>query len=236
MLDNKTFLAIIPARGGSKRLPRKNLLPLGGKPLVVWSIECAKNSEYIDEIILSSDNEEVLKIGKNNGINSLERPIYLATDTAKTEDVVLYHLEKLKNKPSYIILLQPTSPLRTSLHIDEAIKLLNDKKADAVISVCEIDHPIEWTNILPENMSLEKFILPENMRKRSQDFSKRYRINGAIYIVNTDKFLEEKTFFIKKNIYAYVMDKIHSVDIDEKIDFFIAESILLEKLEKYSTC
>ncbi len=231
MLDKKTFLAVIPARGGSKRLPNKNILPLNGKPLVAWSIESAKNSKYIDKIILSSDNKEVLTIGKNYDINNLERPDYLATDTAKTEDVVLYHLEKLKNKPSFIILLQPTSPLRTSLHIDEAIELLNEKKADAVISVCEIDHPIEWCNTLPENKSLENFILPENLNKRSQDFPKRYRINGAIYIINTDKFLEEKTFFIKKNIYAYIMDKIYSVDIDEKVDFIIAQSIAKEILK-----
>lgn len=226
----KKFLAIIPARGGSKRLPNKNLLNLAGKPLIAWTIESAKNSKYIKDIILSSDSEDILEIGRRYGVTSLKRPDFLATDTAKTDDVILHHLKELEEKPDYIVLLQPTSPLRTSKHIDEAIEYLYNKNADAVISVCEIDHPVEWCNTLPDDKSLKNFISKDVLGKRSQDLPKRYRVNGAIYIVNTDKFLEEKTFFIKDNIYAYLMDKYSSVDIDDEFDFRFAEFLMNAKI------
>ena len=226
MYKDKSILAIIPARGGSKRLPNKNLLNLAGKPLIAWTIEAGKNSKYIDDVILSSDSDEILDTGKIYGITAIKRPNFLATDTAKTEDVVLYHLKELDRKPDYFVLLQPTSPLRTSKHIDEAIDYMYNKNADAVISVCEVDHPVEWCNTLPEDKSLKNFISKDVLGKRSQDLPKRYRVNGAIYIVNTDRFLEEKTFFIKDNIYAYVMDKFSSVDIDDEFDFKFAEFLI----------
>ena len=226
MYKNKSFLAFIPARGGSKRLPNKNLLNLAGKPLVAWTIEAAKKSQYVHDIILSSDDDRILEIGRDYGITALKRPDYLATDEAKTVDVVMYHLNQIFFQPDFIILLQPTSPLRTSKHIDEAIEYLYNKNADAVISVCEIDHPVEWCNILPEDGSLANFIQKEFLNLRSQDLPKRYKINGALYIIKTEKFLKEKTFFLQENIYAYIMDKFSSIDIDDEFDFRFAEFLI----------
>jgi len=227
MYKNKTFLAIIPARGGSKRLPNKNILELKGKPLIAWSIEAAKKSKYIDNIVVSSDSDKILDIAKKYSVITIKRPDSLATDTASSIDVIKHVVENIKEKYDYIVLLQPTSPLRNEEHIDEAIEELIKKNADAIVSVCEIDHPVEWSNVLPENLSMENFISKENL-KRSQDLPKRYRINGAIYICKTDKFLEEKTLLLEKNIFAYVMDKKYSVDIDDEFDFKLAEVLLGE--------
>ena len=232
MYRGKTFLAIIPARGGSKRLPNKNILNLNGKPLIAWTIEAALKSRYIDKIVVSSDSDEILKVAKSyKNILCLERPYHLATDTAKTTDVVKHVLENVKEKYDYIILLQPTSPLRTEKHIDEAIEFLDRKNADAVVSVCEMEHSPLWSNTLPEDLSMKNFLREDIKGKRSQDLPKYYRLNGAIYICKTDRFLEENTFFIKDNIYAYIMDKMSSVDIDDDFDFKLAEMIIKESLK-----
>ena len=221
---NKTFLAIIPARGGSKRLPRKNLLDLCGKPLIAWSIEAALKSKYISKIIVSSDDEEILNIAKEYKADFIKRPDELASDTATTFDALKHTLENV-GKYDYVVLLQPTSPLRSEKHIDEAIELLKEKNADAIISVCEMEHSPLWSNTLDENLDMSNFLRDEVLNKRSQDLPKYYRLNGAIYICKTDKLLENKGFFLKENIYAYKMNKKHSVDIDEEIDFIIAREI-----------
>ena len=222
---NKTFLAIIPARGGSKRLPRKNLLDLCGKPLIAWSIEAALKSKYISKVIVSSDEEEILNIAKEYKADFIKRPDELASDTATTFDALKHTLENVE-KYDYVVLLQPTSPLRTEKHIDEAIELLKEKNADAIISVCEVEHSPLWSNTLDENLDMSNFLRDEVLNKRSQDLPKYYRLNGAIYICKTDKLLENKGFFLKENIYAYKMNKKHSVDIDEEIDFIIAEKLM----------
>jgi CMP-N,N'-diacetyllegionaminic acid synthase len=221
MYKNKSFLAIIPARGGSKRLPRKNILNLAGKPLIAWSIEAGLNSEYIDKVVVSSDDDEILNISKKFGADIIKRPNELASDTATTFDTIKHTIDNLE-KYDYIVLLQATSPLRNEKHIDEAIELLENKKADAVISVCEMDHSPLWSNILPEDLSMKNFLREEVLNKRSQDLEKYYRINGAIYICKTEKLLENKGFFIKENIFSYIMDRSSSIDIDEKIDFEFA--------------
>lgn len=222
---NKTFLAIIPARGGSKRLPRKNLLDLCGKPLIAWSIEAALKSKYISKVIVSSDDEEILNIAKKYKADFIKRPDELASDTATTFDALKHTLENV-GKYDYVVLLQPTSPLRSEKHIDEAIELLEEKSADAIISVCEMEHSPLWSNILDENLDMSNFLRDEVLNKRSQDLPKYYRLNGAIYICKTEELLENKGFFIKENIYAYKMDKKHSVDIDEEMDFVIAEKLM----------
>jgi CMP-N,N'-diacetyllegionaminic acid synthase len=227
MYKHKSFLAIIPARGGSKRLPRKNILNLAGKPLIAWSIEAGLNSEYIDKVVVSSDDDEILNISKKFGADIIKRPNELASDTATTFDTIKHTIDNLE-KYDYIVLLQATSPLRNEKHIDEAIELLENKKADAVISVCEMDHSPLWSNILPEDLSMKNFLREEVLNKRSQDLEKYYRINGAIYICKTEKLLENKGFFLKENIFAYIMDRNSSIDIDEEIDFKIVKALLGE--------
>ena len=228
MYRDKTFLAIIPARGGSKRLPRKNVLDLCGKPLIAWSIEAGLNSKYIDKVVVTSDDDEILNISEEFGTEIIKRPDELASDTATTFDAIKHTIENMK-KYDYIILLQPTTPLRNEKHIDEAIEILESKNADAAISVCEMDHSPLWSNTLDESLSIEGFLKDEVLNKRSQDLEKYYRLNGAIYICKTENLLEEKSFFLKENIFAYVMDRKSSVDIDEEIDFKIAE--VLKKVD-----
>ena len=222
---NKTFLVIIPARGGSKRLPRKNLLDLCGKPLIAWSIEAALKSKYISKVIVSSDDEEILNIAKEYKADFIKRPDELASDTATTFDALKHTLENVE-KYDYVVLLQPTSPLRTEKHIDEAIELLKEKNADAIISVCEMEHSPLWSNTLDEDLNMSNFLRDEVLNKRSQDLPKYYRLNGAIYICKTDKLLQNESFFLKEKIYAYKMNKKDSVDIDEEIDFIIAEKLM----------
>lgn len=225
MYKNKTFLAIIPARGGSKRLPRKNLLELVGKPLISWSIEAGLQSKHIDKVIVTSDDEEILNISRKFATDILKRPKELASDTATTVDVIKHTIENVGSY-DYIVLLQPTSPLRNFKHIDEAIELLKTKETDAVISVCEMDHSPLWSNTLPADGSMVNFKHESAIGKRSQDLEKYYRINGAMYICKTEKLLEEESLFLSDNIFAYVMSRENSIDIDEEIDFKIAESLI----------
>ncbi|WP_457746345.1 acylneuraminate cytidylyltransferase family protein [Sulfurimonas sp.] len=228
MYASKSFLAVIPARGGSKRLPRKNILDLAGKPLIGWSIEAAKKSKYIDEIVVSSDDEEILNIAQKYDVISLKRTDSLATDTAPTFDVVKDVIRRVKEY-DYIILLQPTSPLRDAVDIDNAIEYLIQKKADSVVSVCEMEHSPLWSNTLPQNKDMRGFLKDEVLNKRSQDIEQYYRLNGAIYIANVRNLMEEESFFLKENIYAYVMEQNHSIDIDTELDFDIA-TLLLSKV------
>ena len=231
MNKNKTFLAIIPARGGSKRLPRKNVLDLCGKPLIAWSIEAGLKSKYIDKLIVTSDDEDILSISKKYGASIIKRPEELSSDTATTFDALKHTIDNLE-KYDYIVLLQPTSPLRNEKHLDEAIELLEEKNADAIVSVCEMDHSPLWSNTLPKDGSMKSFLKEEVLNKRSQDLDKYFRLNGAIYICKMDKFLNNKGFFLKENIYAYKMDKKNSIDIDDEFDFLMTEYIINYKNTK----
>ena len=228
MFKNKTFLAIIPARGGSKRLPRKNILNLCGKPLISWSIEAGLKSKYIDKVVVSSDDTEILNISNELKVQVIKRPDELASDTSTSFDAVKHAIDNLESY-EYILLLQPTSPLRNENHIDKAIEILKEKNADAVISVCEMNHNPLWSNTLDDSLSMEGFISNNLLNNRSQDLKKYYRLNGAIYLCKTDKLLKEKSFFLKKNIFAYVMNSNNSIDIDRKEDFELASLYLSQK-------
>ncbi|MDA9578174.1 acylneuraminate cytidylyltransferase family protein [Gammaproteobacteria bacterium] len=229
MLNNKTFLAVILARGKSKRLPRKNILDLVDKPLIAWSIEAGLKSKYIDKLLVSSDDEEVLEIANKFGSDTLKRPDELAGDTSTSLDAIKHSITSFE-RYDYVMLLQPTSPLRNVKHIDEAIELLGKKDADAVISVCEMSHSPLWCNTLDDNLSMTSFLKDEVQNKRSQDLEKFYRLNGAIYLCKTEKLLKENSFFLKDNIFAYVMDRKSSIDIDERIDFELASLYIRHNL------
>ena len=225
MYKNKTFLGIIPARGGIKRLPKKNVLNLCGKPLVAWSIEAGLNSSYLDMLVVSSDDDQILDIASHSRVHTLKRPDELATDVASTFDTLKHVLDKIE-KHDYVVLLQPTSPLRTENHIDDAIEFLEAREADAIVSVCEADHNPSWCGTLDDSLSMKGFLKDEFTNKRSQDLEKFYKLNGAIYICKVDKLLEEKKLILKDKVYAFIMDRKSSIDIDEQIDFKIAESIM----------
>jgi CMP-N,N'-diacetyllegionaminic acid synthase len=227
MYKNKSFLAIVPARGKSKRLPQKNLLDLNGKPLIAYSIEVGLASRYIDKVVVSSDDKKILDISSKFGADIIKRPDFLATDMATTFDAIKHTIENIEEY-DYIVLLQPTSPLRVVTDIDEAIEMLNEKDADAIVSVCEMEHSPLWSNRLDSSLSMKDFLRDEVLNKRSQDLETYYRLNGAIYICRTDRLLAEKSFFVNDKIFAYKMPRDRSIDIDEKIDFDMA-NLLIKK-------
>jgi len=228
---NKKFLALIPARSGSKRLKDKNILLLRGKPLIAYTIESAIKSGVFDKIIVSTDSSKIAEIaGKYGAEVPFIRPKELATDETSAVDVILHALQFLNNrgeKYDYFALLQPTSPLRTAEDILNAVNLLFEKNANSVVSVCEIEHSPLWMNTLPNDLSLEGFI--REKRKRRQDLPRFYRLNGAIYLASVGYFLREKDWFKEKS-YAYIMPRERSVDIDDYVDFKLAE-VLIEELK-----
>ena len=233
MLNNSRFIAIVPARGGSKRLKKKNILDLAGKPLILWTVDAAINSQYIDEVIVTSDDDEILKKLHNYNVTIIKRPDELASDVAKSEDVVKHALGLANNNfdpaKDFIVLLQPTSPLRTAEHIDAAIEAIFIKNAESIVSVCACEHSPLWTNVLPKDESMVNFINPEVRGKQGQDLAQHYRLNGAIYICRINKFLEQNTFLLNQHCYAFNMEKRFSIDIDDEYDFRIAKALITEQ-------
>ena len=232
MYKGKKILAIIPARGGSKRLPRKNILPLGGKPLIAWSIESATAANFIDRVVVSSDDDEILSVAREYGGESiaLKRPDYLAEDETRSVDVATHILRELQEEEyEYVIFLQPTSPLRTSKDIEQGIIECIDKEAISVISVCEMEHSPLWSNTLDATLDMSNFLDDKYNNSRSQDLPTYYRLNGAFYMSRVDSVLKNETFFVKEKIYATLMSQEHSVDIDTRLDFIIAQAVLEEQ-------
>lgn len=224
------ILAIIPARSGSKGLKNKNIKLLNGKHLIGYTIEAAIKSNIFTDIIVSTDSEEYAEISKVYGAKvPFLRSKELSSDTASSIDVIIDAINKMENlgkKYDYFMLLQPTSPLRTEKNIKESFELLKKKKANSIISVCEVDHSPLISNVLPENLSLVNF-LEKAKNIRRQDMPKYYRINGAIYLCKVDWFLKYKDMYKEKS-YAYIMDKKYSIDIDDEIDFKLAEILINE--------
>lgn len=226
MYKDKKILGIIPARSGSKGIKDKNIKPLLGEPLIKYTIDAALNSNMIDDLIVSTDSKKYANISKELGAKvPFLREDYLASDEAKTSDVIIDILEKINEDYDYFILLQPTSPLRNENHIKEAIKLGVDSECDSVVSVCEVDHSPMIMNTLDEDLSLFNFIKSSNRR---QDNEKFYRINGAIYISKVNHYKKTKDFYLE-NSKAYIMDRRDSIDIDDILDFQIAEAIMKSK-------
>jgi len=222
MLNGQRVIAVIPARKGSKRIVDKNVRLLAGKPLISWTIEAAKRSQYIDKILVSSDCKIVHALTEDLGVAYDYRKVDLASDTAESIDVVLDIISR-NYSFDVLILLQPTSPLRNEKHIDEALELATKSNEDmSVVSVSEIGFRPEWTNKLDESGTLQYFISNLQEGVRSQDLQKYYQINGAIYVKKIDALLEKKEF-ISPNTKAYIMDRLYSVDIDEEFDFRLCE-------------
>ncbi len=229
MYKKKKYLAVILARSGSKRLPKKNLKDLNGKPLIVHTILSALRCKYLDKIIVSSDDNRILKISKKYNVKIVKRPKYLSSDKAKSYDA-LKHAIKGNLTFDFIILLQPTSPLRNEKHINDAIHFLEKKNAHALISVCKEKKNSLWSNFLPKNFSMVNYFKKKFLEKKSLNLKNYYRLNGAIYICEINHFLKEKSFFLKKKIYAFEMTPEESIDIDTEFDFKIAK-MLMKKIK-----
>lgn len=232
MLGQYHVTALIPARGGSKRLPRKNVKLLCGKPLIAWSIEAAKSSKYIDSVVVSTDDVEIKNIAEQFGASvPFLRPDSLSNDTASSFDVIQHaiHFLKVDSENHLIVLLQPTSPLRTVEEIDGALEFFLAKNAKGVVSVSECEHSPLWSNTLPENNCMSDFLRPEVQGKRSQDLPQYYRLNGSIYIYETLALLEQGKTFFNNDVYGFGTSLDTAVDIDTALDFLVAETILKYK-------
>ena len=208
-------IAIIPARGGSKGIPRKNLVNFSGKPLMQWTIEAALESKYITDVVVSSDDDEILnEAQKNKKVLALKRPIELAQDTSKTEPVLTHVLDSLNEiKYDYLILLQPTSPLRTFEDIDFAFEKLLNSEATSLISVCELEHHPYKSFKVDEKGYLQGIINNNYPFYPRQELPKTYRANGAIYIIEVSAFLKKNTLLTNKTTH-FEMTIESSLDID----------------------
>ncbi|TPQ25231.1 cytidylyltransferase domain-containing protein [Methylomonas sp. HW2-6] len=226
------ILAFIPARKGSKRITDKNIRLLSGKPLIAWTIEATLAAGLDMDVVVSTDSTEIAAIAEQYGAQvPFLRPEQLAGDTTPTFDVLEYTLNALKmvgKNYDAVVLLQPTSPLRKAIHIAEALQLLEQPEVRSVVSVSELDYPVEWSMPLPEDRSMDNFIVQNEqaLRTRSQDFSKRYRLNGAVYCARTADILQHKSFYMRQGTRAYIMDKAFAVDIDDLFDFEYAEFLI----------
>lgn len=220
-------VAVIPARAGSKGIPNKNLISIGGKPLISWSIEAAIHSKNIDAIIVSSDGEEILSVASEYvEVTSVKRPDELAQDQTPTAPVIAHALmsQGISVKDyDYLILLQPTSPLRNHKDIDAAMEEIKKSEANALISVVQPDHHPLKSFAKNDQGYLEGLINDEYPFMPRQVLPKAYQPNGAIYIIALEAFLQKETFFTKKTI-AYEMSAEKSIDLDTADD--------IEKIEK----
>lgn len=222
---DKKVIALIPARAGSKRIPKKNIRLFNGMPLIEHTIIQAKECEMIDKIIISTDDEEVKSIASKYGIGVINRPHHLSGDDALMIDVAVHAIEELTkddSKVDVLVLLQPTSPLRKKDDIYSVVKKIIDEDSDFVVSVSKT---IPWWTIRNNNGTLEPLFGWENFKTNSQDLEEVYSPNGAVLAARVDALLREKTWYTK-NTRMHIMHTINSIDIDEEIDFIIAEQVM----------
>lgn len=225
------MIAIIPARGGSKGLPGKNIKMLNGKPLIAYTIEAALKSKYIDSVIVSTDSPAIAKVAKEYGAEvPFLRPDELSTDSSSAIDVYLhatnYYMENNKVKLNKFMVLLPTAPLRTEKHIDDAVELFLEKKADTLISIKEADTPVTWYMEKNDDDRIKnaRFGIGNAVTNR-QENNQYFVPNGAIYILDYELLKTNRTYY-SNNTIGYVMSSEDSVDIDTLIEFKFAEFLL----------
>jgi len=221
--DRKVF-CIIAARGGSKGLPRKNVLMISGKPLITYTIELSKKVKYIDKIFVTTEDSEIKKISLEAGATVTDRPKELATDTAKHLDVIKHFINsmKIENDP-ILVLLSPTSPIRDVKDIENCIELYN-QDTDGVISVDEVKiHPARMFR-MKENFL--HFLLGKSPPSNRQEMETLYAMNGSVFIMSCNFVKNQKESIIGGRIKGYIMDEMHSLDIDTPFDFKICKLLM----------
>ena len=238
MYKNKKILALICARSGSKGLKNKNTIDFCGKPMIQWSALAAKGSKYIDEIIVSTDCQKIADHATNAGARvPFLRPRELASDISSIEDVIHHGINWISQKEhkefDIILLLQPTSPLRTNLHIDEALKkYIDDRKSesDTLVSVCSVPKKMGWIMKKNEEDCVNFCLTSPKKGLRRQEVVPFFIPNGALYIASTKHF--KHSFFTERTLF-FEMDKESSVDIDTMEDLQVAKSFFKKKPHKY---
>lgn len=223
-------LGIIPARGGSKAIPGKNIKKLHGKPLIFYTINEAKKSKFLDFVVVSTEDKKIEKVTQKYGVVVVKRPKKLSADSSTSISVLKHAIINLKKTkkfiPDIIVVLQPTSPLRNAADIDGAIKKFLHLKCDSVISMTKVSSLPYWIYKLRGNIAKNIIKKPKKVYRR-QDSQKFYQVNGAVYVTSKNMIINHNTIFGKK-ISAYIMPQERSVDLDTMIDFKLAE-ILMKK-------
>jgi CMP-N,N'-diacetyllegionaminic acid synthase len=226
MIDGKSVLAVILARGGSKGIPRKNVLDLNGKPVIAWTIGAAKNSVYVDRTILSSDDDEIMDVARKWKCEApFVRPSHLAQDESTSVDSLLHAVAAIQEEYDYLILLQPTSPLRTTEDIDSCLEICARRRAPACVSVTESNKSPAWMYILDKDDLMQPVLGKSTNITRRQDLPVVHVLNGAVYVAETEWFLEHKSFLSAQTL-AYKMPGPRSLDIDTASDLVVAEALL----------
>jgi CMP-N-acetylneuraminic acid synthetase len=220
-------LALIPARGGSKGIPRKNVRALAGKPLIVWTIEAALAARHVSRVVVSTDSEEIAALARAHGAEvPFMRPAELASDNAPGIAPVMHTLDELPDATE-IVLLQPTSPLRTARHIDAALDLVRERGALSLVSVRAVDeHPAHMFRQSADGLLCP--YAPEEIAPRRQDLSPLWLLNGAIYYADAAS-LRASGSLVTGETLAFAMDSRASLDIDTELDWKLAETLLSER-------
>lgn len=232
-IAEKTILAVVPARGGSKGIPGKNLALAGGRPLLAWTLDAARTSQFVDRTVVSTDDPSIAATARDLGGEApFLRPAEISGDSASPMlaiDHALAWLEREEGwRPDYVMLLQPTSPLRLAEDIDNACRLAVEKDADAVVSVTEaVPHPYLTRSIDSDGKLADFLTLPGGYPRR-QDFPDVYTLNGAIYLAKREILASQGTFYTSRT-YAYVMPTARSLDIDTPWELHLADLLLREK-------
>lgn len=229
--DNQ-LLMIIPARGGSKAIPRKNITPLAGKPLIAWTIAAALASS-LGRVIVSTDDEEIARVARDHGAEApFLRPAHLAADDTPGIDPLLHAVTWMETNehyaPEYVMLLQPTSPLREPADIERAYKLAGEAEADAVVSVSEAQEHPYWMKTIAADGTATDFLPTSEAYSSRQSLPQLYLLNGGIYLVRRQVLLSERTLYPERTV-AYVMPPERSIDIDTPWDLYLAQLILTDK-------
>lgn len=236
MINSKKIIAIIPARGGSKGLPGKNILELCGKPLIAWTIKNALHSKYIDEVIVSTEDKEIAKISREYGALVIERPKELARDDSPTIDAIMHVINWFESREEYfdiIILLEPTSPLRKDNDLDNAVELFieNINRADSLVSVGEVHMENPHITKKIENGYVKPLIeISKNVHQRQQ-LPKVYFPYGVIYLALTIALKKNKTFYLERTI-PYFIERWQNYEIDDIYDFICIEAILRHRFKE----
>lgn len=232
MFAGRRVLCLVPARGGSKGLPDKNIAPLQGRPLIAWTIAAATGSAHVDDVVVTTDDDTIAAAAEAAGGRApFRRPAELAGDAARMVDVISQALQALHESGDtygWLLLLQPTSPLRTAAHVDAAFARLAASGGRAVVSLCETEHSPRWTGQLPPDGSMADFCGRAETRSNRQELGRFYRLNGAIYLADIDYWRAHHGFLGPKT-YAYLMRQDESIDVDAALDLEFAEFLLTRR-------
>lgn len=225
VLEQNTIVGLIPARAGSKGIPNKNIVDVCGQPLIQWTIDTAQASDYVDRILVSTDDQVVKELAARQGLPVLDRPHQLAGDSTMAAQVIAHALDSTVTE-DILVYLQPTSPLRTATDIDQSLELLASLNAGAVVSVTPVTEHPEWMYRMHGEGHILESVLRHNQTSRRQDLPPTVRLNGAIYCAHTCD-LEPDGDFFRLDLYGFEMPTIRSVDIDNLDDLEVARSLIV---------